>query len=180
MCYSCFQHTQPHMLLTLHLQTCPFWPVTDSMRMFVRYETSTHCSIHFNINENHRTVLRMDNGVSEMTWSWCWTLIRELCELLTFCAEKPLLRQVVSPPKAWVRIGFNSLASGRHDCDLKCKNFKCNVGSISNKHYPLMNARGPCSWYVNIGSGNGLVPSGNKPLSEPMLTEDLQRYMASL
>ena len=23
----------------------------------------------------------------------------------------------------------------------------------------------------NIGSGNGLVPSGNKPLSEPMLTQ---------
>ena len=68
LCYSYFQHTHPHMLLTLHLQTCPFWPVTDSMRMFVRYETSTHCSIHFNINENHRTVLRMDNGVSEMTW----------------------------------------------------------------------------------------------------------------
>ena len=25
-------------------------------------------------------------------------------------------------------------------------------------------------WEVNIGSGNGLVPSGNKPLPEPMLT----------
>ena len=25
--------------------------------------------------------------------------------------------------------------------------------------------------YVNIGSGNGLVPSGNKPLPEPMLTQ---------
>ena len=24
---------------------------------------------------------------------------------------------------------------------------------------------------VNIGSGNGLVPSGNKPLPEPMLTK---------
>ena len=26
-------------------------------------------------------------------------------------------------------------------------------------------------WLVNIGSGNGLVPSGNKPLPEPMLTK---------
>ena len=26
-------------------------------------------------------------------------------------------------------------------------------------------------WLVNIGSGNGLVPSGNKPLPEPMLTQ---------
>ena len=25
-------------------------------------------------------------------------------------------------------------------------------------------------WLVNIGSGNGLVPSGNKPLPEPMFT----------
>ena len=25
-------------------------------------------------------------------------------------------------------------------------------------------------WLVNIGSGNGLVPSGNNPLPEPMLT----------
>ena len=26
-------------------------------------------------------------------------------------------------------------------------------------------------WYVNIGSGNGLVQTGNKPLPEPMLTQ---------
>ena len=26
--------------------------------------------------------------------------------------------------------------------------------------------------YVNIGSGNGLMPDGNKPLPEPMLTHD--------
>ena len=25
-------------------------------------------------------------------------------------------------------------------------------------------------WYFNTGSGNGMVPPGNKPLSEPMLT----------
>ena len=27
------------------------------------------------------------------------------------------------------------------------------------------------SQQLNMGSGNGLVPSGNKPLPEPMLTE---------
>ena len=26
-------------------------------------------------------------------------------------------------------------------------------------------------WLVNIGSGNGLVPDGTKPLPEPMLTK---------
>ena len=34
-----------------------------------------------------------------------------------------------------------------------------------------MNAREHFWWQVNIGSGNGLVPSGNKPLPEPMLTQ---------
>ena len=34
-----------------------------------------------------------------------------------------------------------------------------------------MNATRPYWWKVNIGSGNGLVPSGNKPLPEPMLTQ---------
>ena len=29
----------------------------------------------------------------------------------------------------------------------------------------------PHWWLLNIGSGKGLVPSGNKPLPEPMLTK---------
>ena len=36
-------------------------------------------------------------------------------------------------------------------------------------------------WSVNIGSGNGLVPSGTKPLPEPILTHDpvICHHMAS-
>ena len=34
-----------------------------------------------------------------------------------------------------------------------------------------LNVTRPYWWSVNIGSGNGLVPSGNKPLPEPMLTQ---------
>ena len=34
-----------------------------------------------------------------------------------------------------------------------------------------MNALEPYWWYVNIGTGNGLVPLGNKPLPEPVLTK---------
>ena len=34
-----------------------------------------------------------------------------------------------------------------------------------------MNATEPCQWLVNIGSDNGLVPSDNKLLYEPMLTQ---------
>ena len=36
---------------------------------------------------------------------------------------------------------------------------------------PNMNVTGLHWWSVNIGSGNGLVPSGNKPVPEPMLTQ---------
>ena len=34
-----------------------------------------------------------------------------------------------------------------------------------------MNIMGLDSWEVNIGSGDGLVLSGDKPLPEPMLTQ---------
>ena len=34
-----------------------------------------------------------------------------------------------------------------------------------------MNATGPYWLQVNIGSGDGMVPSGNKPLPEPLLTK---------
>ena len=40
----------------------------------------------------------------------------------------------------------------------------------------LVSATGPYWWAVSIGSGNGLVPSGNKPLPDPMLT---QTYFAT-
>ena len=43
-----------------------------------------------------------------------------------------------------------------------------------------MNAIGLHWWSANIGSGNGLVPSGNKPLPEPMLTKIPVAHMASL
>ena len=36
---------------------------------------------------------------------------------------------------------------------------------------PQVNVTGPHQKKVNIGSGNGLVPSGNKPLPEPMVPQ---------
>ena len=38
-------------------------------------------------------------------------------------------------------------------------------------YYPHVIVTAPHWWLVNIGSGNGLVPSGHKPLREPMLTQ---------
>ena len=36
---------------------------------------------------------------------------------------------------------------------------------------PQINVIRPCQLWVNIGSGNGLVPSSNKPLPEPILSQ---------
>ena len=45
---------------------------------------------------------------------------------------------------------------------------------------PNMNVTGLHWWSVNIGSGNGLVPSGNKPLPEPVLIQISCRHMVSI
>ena len=45
--------------------------------------------------------------------------------------------------------------------------------------YFQVHATGPCRRKFNIGSGNGLVPQGNKPLLKPMLTH-ICRHKASL
>ena len=42
---------------------------------------------------------------------------------------------------------------------------------ISMWNCSQVNATRPHWWLVNIGSGNGLVPSGNTPLPEPILTQ---------
>ena len=43
-------------------------------------------------------------------------------------------------------------------------------------NFPQMNVTGPYWWKVNIGSGNGLVPIGTKPLPELMLTQIWRHY----
>ena len=78
----------------------------------------------------------------------------------------------------WVTSGpsqlqLNWLAPGEFDYSLKLVNLKListiNILSIFWSCYQV-NAKTPHWSLVNIGSGNGLVPSGNKPLPEPMLT----------
>ncbi|XP_014674951.1 PREDICTED: vacuolar protein sorting-associated protein 13C-like [Priapulus caudatus] len=43
-------------------QCCPFWPDTDSMRMYVAQHQSLACSQGFVVNQQHSTVLRMSSG----------------------------------------------------------------------------------------------------------------------
>nr|XP_012154530.1 PREDICTED: vacuolar protein sorting-associated protein 13C isoform X3 [Megachile rotundata] len=43
-------------------QSIPFWPVTESMKMKIKWRNSQLVSQHFNITHVGKTVLRMDNG----------------------------------------------------------------------------------------------------------------------
>ena len=64
---------------------------------------------------------------------------------------------------------INSLAPGRYGNNFKSMIFK-HIVSKNNLCTRCENIKE--SWYreVNIGSGNGLLPPGNKPLPAPMLT----------
>ena len=71
---------------------------------------------------------------------------------------------------------INSLVLGRCDCNFKLVILKLvsmiDILSISCEiALKGVNVIRPYGWLVNIGSVNGLVPSGNKPLPEPMLTQ---------
>ena len=68
----------------------------------------------------------------------------------------------------------NSLAPGRSWCDFENVIFNLAlVIGIFKSSYDNVLKWMPQNLTVNIGSGNGLVPSGNKPLPEPMLTQSL-------
>ena len=71
---------------------------------------------------------------------------------------------------------INSLAPGKFEWNFRYVIFKQIFvidGWLKDLSWncPNMNVTRLQWWSVNIGSGNGLVPSGNKPLHEPMLTE---------
>ena len=67
----------------------------------------------------------------------------------------------------------NSLAPGICCCNLKLLIFQTFIRDTYFEHFlwncPLVNATRLHWWLVSIGSGDGLVPSGIKPLPQPML-----------
>ena len=69
---------------------------------------------------------------------------------------------------------FNSMSHGRYNCNYKSVILKhmskIGISSIS-RAIALRESHRTDDWLLNIGLGNGLVPSGNKPLHEPMLDQ---------
>ena len=90
-------------------------------------------------------------------------------------STKPVMTQMAIYIECYaVCSHINSLSPGRSACDFECVNFKHSLGidlEYSSKYCTGINTIGSCWYWVNIGSGNGLVPSGNKPLPEPILTQ---------
>ena len=70
---------------------------------------------------------------------------------------------------------INSLAPGKFEWHFLLCNFQTDFSDWRLRHLlrncPDMKVTGLHWWSVNIGSGNGLVPSGTKPLPEPVLTQ---------
>ena len=69
------------------------------------------------------------------------------------------------------RNALNSLSPGRCVCDLKCLNFIPNLGIDVLTVQGNSTMRWMAVDLAKIGSGNGLVLSGNQPLPEPVLTK---------
>ena len=73
------------------------------------------------------------------------------------------------------RSTFNSLVPGEYEWNFRYVIFKgilvTDGWGISCKNCLYLNIFEPNWWSTNIGSGNGLVPLGNKPLPDPVLTQ---------
>ena len=74
-------------------------------------------------------------------------------------------------------LSINSLAPGRSECDSKnvIFNVVLLIGIFRSSHDNALRRmpHDPIDDKSTFGSGNGLVPSGNKPLTDPMLTQFL-------
>ena len=134
-------------------------------------------------------------GISVLSLKWCPCMIPPIwpiahiiqleCSRLCGCWDrKVILMTTLSSLETWNTVRaingfskwiFNSLSLEKGWCDFKHVTFKCN----SNKHCSGMNTKGNHWWQVKIGTGNGLMPSGTKPLPEPMLNQSCHQ-MASL
>ena len=112
-------------------------------------------------------------------WAWlcCELIIKHIFEMkvsLSYNNRSPLTwgnTDFILGHTLIIVSSINQLAPKRSDCNIKFAIFKLRTKKDISSNSSKMNATRPHWWSVNLGSGNGLVPSGNKPLPEPMLTK---------
>ena len=140
------------------------------MRKSFQYMTSS-CSMNFTwvINVNIDTIYWYDL----LGWLVSKIHLKFHYSIMIVITHRPTKRQFAGGD--WhFPMHFNSLAPGKFALNFRQVIFK-QILAIDDWgiswNCPNMNVTGFHWWSVNIGSGNGLVPSGNKPLPEPMLTQ---------
>ena len=116
-------------------------------------------------------------------WASLWKGRLHPCESHHF---RPPTTEDCPRGESWAEVALNLRNCPQGDL-IKILGYKCIINFQSNfsnrwPRYFLWNCpqiifTGPHWWWVKIDSGNGLVPSGNKPLPELMLT---RYYIAGL
>ena len=118
-----------------------------------RYSSSkTLDTISMNLQPCEKSVLEITKCDETLTALWT-----KLCQQYKMFQEKLLTH---CPWKIWLQSQISKFQT--HFNDKYLKYFLWNWYQV--------NVTVPYWLLVNIGSGNGLVPSGNKPLPEPVLT----------
>ena len=89
-------------------------------------------------------------------------LMRKLCETKGFQINVlTMFDKLIGPCKIWIKFFICNLQTDFSEWQLRHLLWNCPDMNVTELHW----------WSLNIGSGNGLVPPGNKPLPEPMLTQ---------
>ena len=113
--------------------------------------------------------LRLNKRLSKQSWGWWFET-----------PSRPLWRHRNGLSHfLWYFVGTS--VHCRHcqwcDCNPKSITFKLKIRIDMLKwNYPQLNATRSHWWHVKIGSGNGLVSSGNTPLSQPMFSRSVPPY----
>ena len=108
------------------------------------------------------------------TTNTTWYKVQTLC--IKYVVGCPVQYVYKKYSRVWDT--FNSLALGGCNLELAILKIISRIDSLSL--CPVVNGTIPHRWLISIGSGNGLVPSGNKSLPESMLTQTslLDMYVA--
>ena len=107
-----------------------------------------------NLTDQLQELLPLTGFLLQVLPFW-WDLPRQMSE------ERKRTYRLIGPLEVWIKFWKSYFPANSNGWWKRYLLWNC----------PQMNVNGPYWWWVNIGSGHGLVPSGNKPLPEPMLTQ---------
>ena len=131
----------------------PFCPRGKWVKLWNTWWISILTHVYSSIRQTRAYIIRElsmrnDEPTSKKGTKGCWPLLSIVCLL-------------IGPWEIWMKFWICNFQMDFSDWWLRHLLWNCPNMIVTGLHW----------WSVNIGSGNGLVPSGNKPLPEPMLTQ---------